>query len=833
MIDSSADLRFPTPAADARVTTWVQSITTKNISNSGHISFDKGTLGGSAYEFIDTDEESQGDNATASVASTDFDRSDDITSLVSTECSGENGAQENIEASRHSALLDRTVEEAFKSPTIGCGSYDFLDNINQSIPPSIEFEEPTNEVGNGLIGVKYTVTELDEDQIVNALSRMPLQNKPKKLFVTIRQTMTKQSLDTKGPLRIIYVGSDSGKHDIIHKIASSLTASIEPGVKNQQLHNSGSQLYNIVPVSAFGSKKAPEIELMHSSRYQIKVDTCHFAQNLESKDNPKSHQPIKLFLDDNFSCRSFYSGKGCFTIEPGWELPHIAIFNSSNSDDMNSRLTRTIARNFMKRHNIPSIFISHKFSLDCSSSLILDQHSIHICLESENYTGKDSFIHQRLPIDLVSFLSIDARQMNRNLACLTGLHETLDSDTTAKSTMSGDHVFKRNVSSSMNASLVIKNRIISILEFTFSLRVCLVGILIVLWAISIGQKNISVPSISVNNKMIPAISPLPTMASSITLSPTTLASSSISSLLKSSAQGVFTNLNLSHITGKYSGLSMRDTSILQTCPDEKLKSKSLAYSAEIYGGEEIMIRISGTKKFPWPENEAISVNITRDNITIDTDKAFKSKDGIAFLLSKKEAYGIINVSIINTKKPRINETFLYDFGPSTSQLLHDLKDRIYTYIPRGSEIKTNYYNQLRNKASNMVDNIYSDSQATFHRIGGLCNKATNQLVSTMDKFKRPAKVFSTEAIKQSAIISNLASSQISEAKRIVRQIRRPLGKRILLAQVKSKVIWLQMQRMEEEARQYQKRAIVAIRDRAKREKHNYRWDFKKEDEDHI
>ena len=72
------------------------------------------------------------------------------------------------------------------------------------------------------------------------------------------------------------------KQDIIHKIASSVTASVESGKRAHHLRHSTSQLYNVVPVSAFGSERTPEIELMHSSGYQIKVEDCTVsAENLE------------------------------------------------------------------------------------------------------------------------------------------------------------------------------------------------------------------------------------------------------------------------------------------------------------------------------------------------------------------------------------------------------------------------------------------------------------------------------------------------------------------------------------------------------------------------
>ncbi len=272
-----------------------------------------------------------------------------------------------------------------------------MDTTDKPFPQSIEFEEPF-PLDAETISVKHTVVDYNEEQTAAAFKGIAFQNSTKRVMITIRQTMTKQGLTTRDPLRILYVGSHAAKQDIIHKIASSVTASVESSKHAQRLRHSNSQLYNVVPVSAFGSERTPEIELMHSSGYQIKVEDCIFAEPMKYEDSPGKPDVIKLKLDDSIAYHSVPEDEGeGFTIEPYWEAPHVTIFYCSDSDDTEARRTRMLARVFMNRHDIPSIVISHKQLFDQGHCMSLDQHSIHMCLESRNPNGGSPMIHQRLP----------------------------------------------------------------------------------------------------------------------------------------------------------------------------------------------------------------------------------------------------------------------------------------------------------------------------------------------------------------------------------------------------------------------------------------------------
>jgi hypothetical protein len=819
---SSTSLRFPKPVSDQRLSSWIQSTAATAMSSRSEAPSDEGNLGESTYEFIDTDEESRDDNATESVASTDFGRPDDVASLEDTEQSGEESEEEH--SPETSAFpLDHNVGHAFNTPTIGRSSAVLVEDMDKPLAHSIEFEEPYSLAAE-TISVKHTVSEFNDEQTASTVQGMMLQSPPKRLAITIRQTMTKQGLSTRDPLRILYVGSHSAKQDIIHKIASSVTASVESRNRTHHLRHSP-QLYNVVPVSAFGSERTPEIELMHSSGYQINVEDCTFAQTLKFEDVPEKPDVIKLTLDDNFSYHSVPEGQG-FIVEPRWELPHVAIFYCSDNDDLEARRTTTIARKFMSRHSVPSIVISHKQLFDRGQCMSLDQHSIHMCLESRDPNGRGSIIHRRLPIDLASFLNIDARQMNRNLAYITGLHEPLevpDSAITAKK--SADHLVNPSdlektsyhISDSAN---FIRNR--NGAEWRALLPVGLL-LLSVFAAVITGIPSYrfsSAPAISINSKTMSAVRISTSSASSSTPVPS-LISTSTSIAVKTSTRTVTVTHAQSQGPNSLAVVPSMELEKQFQKPQDPAKpaNKSSICTAEILGDREILIRIPSATKLSWLTKEAMSVNITRGNITVDTERAYSSDEGIILLLSKKEAYGVLNISIVTTKKPRVNETFQLNFGTTASQSWQSLMDKYSSLFGNeGTLIGPQTYEQLCKNTEKLIEEARIQSQSTLLQMERARKVAVEHGASTSARLTEMAKALSLEAAKRSAIFSKELGIQLSEAEEKIsknlpslQKLREPLESGLLRAQIQSKLMWLKLQGKDVEYSQYKERAAEASR----------------------
>ncbi|ESZ96325.1 hypothetical protein SBOR_3293 [Sclerotinia borealis F-4128] len=805
----SNEFRFPTPNVDSRISTWVEAQSSHNMSTLSEAPSDESHLSESTYEFIDTDDESHDENATESLASVEFGRPDDMASLADTENSDDSGDEHTHDSSIPAYGLDNSINNSFNNPTIGRNSAVLHDDSDPSLSPSIEFEEPCGSLGAENVSVKHTVAEFTEEQTEASARDMNMQNPPSQLILTIRQTMTKQGLSTKDPLRILYVGCHSAKQDIIHKIASSVTASIEG---HERSSRSSSQLYNVVPVSAFGSEKTPEVELMHSSGYQIKVDDCLSAQSLEFEDSPEKPDVIKLNLGDSYSYHSVPEVDH-FIIEPEWELPHVAIFYCSDSDDAQARRTRTTARKFMSRHSIPSIVISHKQLLKRAQCMSLDRHSIHMCLESREVNVNGNIIH-RLPIDLTSFLNIDARQMNRNLAYLTGLHEPPSSSIPPT-------IYKKLDNFAINPTNREKSVRMQLARYVTDWRNFLPFVLLALSVLAAILTSIFTyplsngPSISINSKVMSVVQ----MTTVTTTVP--VPSASILSATQTTIDPTRSVSPCTEHSPPPNSLSMPQLDFAKLAQAAQSASKSAnkrgSYAAEIVGDREILIRIPSAMKLSWLAKLAVAVNITRENTIIDTERAYSSDCGILLLLPKKEAYGILNISVVTTKKPRINETFQVDFGTNSLQTMQDLLQRFYTFCKKDTIIADGQtLEDVRAAAEKVLKDVRQSSQSTLANIDQSKRLALERAASITVQLADSAKSMSLEAAKRSARISHELGSRFAGVEKIIADqlrslpnIGNPLDEGLLKAQIRSKLLWLRMQGKISEAEDYERRAALA------------------------
>ena len=803
--EHSNDFRFPAPSIDTRITTWVETQSSNNnMSTLSESPSDESHLSESTYEFVDTDDESHDENATESIASVEFGRPDDMQSLADTENSDESGGQYTHDSSIPAFGLDNSINNSFNNPTIGRNSAVLHDDSDTPLSQSIEFEEPFGSLVAENVSVRHTVAEFTEEQSAASARDLNMHNPPSQLVLTIRQTMTKHGLSTKDPLRILYVGSHSAKQDIIHKIASSVTASVEGQERSSR---NSSQIYNVVPVSAFGSEKTPEIELMHSSGYQIKVDDCLSAQTLEFEDQPQKPDVIKLNLEDHYSYHSVPE-RDHFIVEPEWELPHVAIFYCSDSDDLQARRTRTIARKFMSRHTIPSIVISHKQLLNKAQPMSLDQHSIHMCLESRETDGRGSIIHQRLPIDLTSFLNIDARQMNRNLAYLTGLHEPASSSNVIKNPSS--YAIPENREKPVRTEW---SRYVAEWRSLLPFGLVVLSVLFAIFTSILSPYPFyNQPAISINSKTMSAGPITPTSVPFATnLSATQATLTSTPSVVQSSPPHELSKPQV-------------DFSKPTHGQQQKSKSESKCSScvAEIMGDREVLIRIPRAMKLNWLTKLAMSINITRGNTTVDTERAFSSSDGIVLLLPKKEAYGILNISIITTKKPRINETFQVDFGTNSIQAMQDLLDRFYTFFKEDTIIADGQtLADVRASAEKVLKDVRQSSQSKLANIDEAKRLALERASSITAQLTNSARDMTLEAAKRSARITVELGSQFSGVEKIIadqlhslQNIGNPIDEGLLKAQIRSKSLWLKMQGKSGEAEDYERRAALAMSKKA-------------------
>jgi len=781
---------------------------------------ESGSLGESTYEFIDTDEESRDDNATESVASTDFGRPEDVASIA--DHSADESGDEQPPISSIPALLEQSVNNAFGTPTIEQSSAGAIfEDIDRPLAQSIEFEEPfTLEAET--VSVKHTIADYTEEQTASIVHELQIQSPPSRLLVTIRQTMTKQGLSTKDPLRILYVGSHSAKKDIIHKIASSVTASVNHDKRAEHLQHSPSQLYNVVPVSEFGSERTPEIELMHSSGYQIKVEDCTSAQSLQYEDSPEKPDVLKLTLDDNFAHHSVPDNE-TFIIQPSWELPHVAIFYCTDSDNADMRRTRAITRKFMSRHAVPSIVISHK-QLFKGQCMTLDQHSVHMCLESRDPNGRGNVIHQRLPIDLNRFLNIDARQMNRNLAYLTGLHSLSEDKPSPPTKKVLDELVnpldlektKLSMSDSVN---FLRNKNGAEWRALLPVGLLLISVFAAVLTGIPSYRASTAPAISINSKVMSAV-PLSTLTASTTAPRFNPTSTFPSVAVKTSTRTVTVTESQPQESNSLALLPSMELGRFSQKHDNQAKpvNKPLVCTAESLGDREILIRIPSSTKLSWLTQEAMSVNISRGNITVDTERVYSCDDGIVLLLAKEDAWGVLDIAVVTSKKPRINETFQVDLGMTTLQTIQNFFDRISGFSPLDVAMAHwGYKDTLDDALDNFTYVVREKANIALANLGEVRQTMVIHTSTIAERCSHLARNVSLGVAKHSAIVTKEAKLQLEEAERALwsqleslQRLRKPMGYGLLRAQVSSKLLWLKLRREEAEYQDYNFRANEAL-----------------------
>jgi len=815
---------LPEDSIHERIASWVQethtATTMVSIPNDMHS--DESSMGD--YELVDTDGESRDDNATESVASTDFPRADDVASLADTEQSEDYSDDDGENGNPGNQVL-HSFDGFANTPTIGHS----IANMERTLSPPIEFEEPLS-LGAENISVKHAIADFSEERTAEIVESMGMQNAPRRLVATIHQTMTKQGLSMESPLRILYVGSHAAKQDIIHKIASSVTASADNKFRLQSARHA-SQLYNVVPISDFGSERTPEIELMQSSGYQINVEDCTSAINMKFEDQPGKPDVIKLTLEGGFSYHSVPEGSE-FTVEPAWDLPNVAVIYCSATDDLDARRTRTLAKTFMSRHGIPSIVISHKQIFDKSlGCMLLDQHALHMCLESRDPNGARNIIHQRLPIDLASFLNIDARQMNRNLAYLTGRHEideyeSLQREKVNPTPTKSTSAYLRGILPNVVVDALDLEQIYADMVQSRSLMVPRVKPLLLailaLFMFPLAQHILSrlnpvTPSMSINNSLGTS-SAIPMSLTSGTGTVAILAATSatkVPTLTKTSTTTVTVDESKSSIPNSlmsHIDLSMLSET-LQNLASTPSTNKEQSCTAEVFDGHKILMRIPSGIKMSWLAKGDMSVDISRGGKAIATEKAYCSPDGIVLEIAKNEAFGLFNVSVVTTKKPKINEVFSIDFG--CRSIPQDILSRLTSLMP--IPIISKDLQAIRWNHSTAISRIFLGKTLNETRKLATLTRAGAEVV-TKETLKT-AHSASMELVKGSAVISKELGLRLADVNKRVsatlQDVESKLDGAVFKAQVRSKLYWLKLQGKHAEYERYKKRATEAMTAQAK------------------
>ncbi|KAL1882765.1 hypothetical protein VTK73DRAFT_890 [Phialemonium thermophilum] len=817
---STPTLRFPKPQGSQHLANWI-SDSAPDISLTSMA--DDTAMGESAYELINsTDGESQDDPMTESISSLAYSRTDDVHSLAGSDAGPHSDTDD--EAGPHSSsssirYADPELELLSKPPPTSPFRFSALPGHMSSSSQSIEFKEGT--VFLGKISVKHTIREFGEAETAVLADNMQIPDPPHRLLATIRQTMSLNCLSTREPLRVMYTGSPAARMDIIYKISSAICASrLDDG--SRVTPNEGTEgLFNIFPISEFGSSKTPDVHLLESSGHQIRVEDCSLADEIIIEGSSFPGDTVySITIDGDKTYKSLFSPSGSM-IQPKWAtLPHIAIFFCTESDDERMKMTRNYAWEFMNRHSVPCIFISDRQSFSGPPVWhwrnFLSEHAVHLCLESREPAGHGVCL--RLPIDLASFLNIDARQMNRNLAYLTGLADTSDLANSAETVTPGSGILAKE---RFGVPSICSRNFYRTARRAFS--DCIqtnswVGPLLLL--IISGFTATILATLSFKE------SPLPSSRSQLYADPSTLRPAGRSAVTATTTpvttKTVVVNVTLTRTVDVYnteasasaiaSALSFAGFLSDKAFPhSHETEPKPSTCSAERLGAQEILIRIPTRNRASWLAAGAIDIEVYRGQEPVKV-KLWAVDEGILVELNREDSYGTLNVSVITTKRPRINESFEVQFGKpplaavldAGMQTLHGIAKKMITSTDEITGALVSGLSHISKNARHDVSSILDRAKGVGVTVQSCTRKLRDQMAARATF---------------SSVFGSLAQSLGDGPRHLVERLRPSdiLNERaqlsILKAQIASKLWWLKMQGKVEEHAKYELRAAELLKSR--------------------
>lgn len=786
------------------------------------------SLGGSAYELIDDDIESSHGAETESISDCSISHPSDVVSLADDEKSMDD--TESEASASHSAIPAYAgLDDNEDTPRVGLSTAnvhteDAVHDDHIAGLQHIAFEEPKVEGAEAAsqISVMHTVKEFSKEE-ADAIAIQIESGVHRRLVGTIRQTMVKEYLSLKEPLRIMYIGSHQARQDILQKLGSSVAAS-----RDDKSHGGQStQLYNVVPISAFGSGKTPEVELTQSSAVQFKICDLEKAAREDFSPASMNKKTITLTLDHNSQVRSNYA-TGKFEVEPkDWENPHLAIFYCSETDTAEMMATRQIANSFMQRHNIPRIIISHNPLFNHPMNMRLSSQPIHMCLESRDPAKSSNSIHYRLPIDLTSFLNIDARQMNRNLACITGLYDTSAVATKdeniklefsegitfrpfflletlnrwGKCAFDGQHETFNAVEASVKA-LDTRFRQRNIVQ-----KVLLFVIITVL-GLSFGYYTGPAAmrhEVSHRNGTFAA----PVLSGTI--------SSTISSAMTTS---YWTTTRTTTITQTVTHAATSTTVVRpkQTDqgpgPDSAMDLISSFITAELVGDREVVLRTTKANIDQMKKDANLAFRLWREsfnasqpcsnrvyNQSLAWEKAAWVDNGVSILLKKDDIHGSIKIGVESqgTDKRKIRKTYTIKLSDSIENLV--------TFGRIGKCVK-----------HEVIPLLVDDISKTFSYVSTTASRNANFLAHKSQDVVRAARSKFNEAKLKERMarkIEKMKKVQAQIAKRaekteqMAEEVHKAMNEKLLKAQVESRLLWLRKRGRFQEAKEYEEKAANA------------------------
>lgn len=463
--------------------------------------------------------------------------------------------------------------------------------------------------------------------------------------VSLRQSMMPSSLNVQGRVfKILFFGPSACKDEITHKIASALAA--VPTLHGQQAGRADHSRYNIVPVSGLENGQNPEIVLIDSSGLELDVEELAATSTYLTRD--MQGEVIRLNLT-NGKCTTSIPDGGDFVVSNGWSLPDLVVLwipsKTCSQSAWTSLQTRSDVREYMRRHRIPVLDIAESINTNESrkDTPNIDRLTPHICLQFEQVHsgGYQFYTCETSPVDLVTFLKIDASQLNRSLACLPATH-----------------IISKKQDGSMQKTVISYiQRAQAFLASPRSIPLTLLllaGMLLTLHIISdpVTSENygkLIVPSITTTAMTEYRETSVMSQPSLLTTRPS----------LSSSPPAVMP-VSITTLTGL---TDQTDLASFLLDADTMAPNKLEQFKIYILGDCHIVLRPPH-----WfvkaKEAAPLLFRDSRDKAPIEYHEMILFEGIHALQIPRKEAYGLLAVNVWTRNRPLLNETINVDFGSS-------------------------------------------------------------------------------------------------------------------------------------------------------------------------
>jgi hypothetical protein len=673
-------LRYPTlPPLSRSVEEWLSQSRPATMTSNPHIERPSSSLS-----------ESWATLSTSDIHSEDGTRSEqtDIASLI-----GQNGPDDvaSLDEQESASDVDGTDEEqsnVFESQELPPLFARERDGINDSsmtmkaalLPPSesIEFPEPEQWPEVERVELKHTIHILDDAEASEQRNTLPHDLENSLLAITVRQTMTRHSLDLDKPFHVLYVGNQEYRHIILDKIGDVLVSSPTDSLGTSSTESSR---YHVVPTS-FGAGATPNYAELLPIHVQLTVDECSEAISEAQAATPNT---ITLKFKNRPPCTSSWNGSQCIINSPSeWTLPDVAFIFISDKDDNVTLRTRHLAHVFMKTHGVPVIVVSEEplWKKKDARLIPFDYQSLHMCLESRNPVTGESLVLRRYPIDLKTFESIAPGQLNRHLASLPGIYQKkIGTITTRNESLLQNKDFHDSekyprYAAAFSSYTSHAQELAPILRLVTLTIVFAVGI-------SLGYSAIKAFAILlVQGLTRSAVSSI--AASTANGTPVAVVTSA-EGLRQTSISLVSSSESELKLSSLRPQVRFRSELVSASVATTEQPIKPDAFQIQVVGDCHVIIkppyRSPSTRKLA-----KFSVKVTRGDRTLPYELSILFDGVYSLRLDREDAHGFLNVTITTNSKPPMEQTTGVDFGTPwlkianwrkaayaiTSQLLKDI-----------------------------------------------------------------------------------------------------------------------------------------------------------------